>query len=236
MALYDQETVRNKGQTSYSRLKTSVRLYIDQKMRRRKLKARNEMIDRGVVTRSRERNQANVERKVRVCWQWRATGQCSKGDSMCFSNMRLQLRETDLANLKNKKNDCPLPHQIRRQQKTEKVSPNHLTKNMKVLLIMGAKWKNCTNPSCSYRHPPVCQNYISETGCRCGRSCAISDMLSWRRGPTRSRRKDGAQGNVIRQKGDGSIFPFADGTAKLSVRDYEFRDPTLRRENVARCR
>ena len=30
LALYDQETVRNNGQTSYLRLKTSVKLHIDQ--------------------------------------------------------------------------------------------------------------------------------------------------------------------------------------------------------------
>ena len=33
LALYDQETVRNNGQSSYSRLKTAVRLHIDQAMR-----------------------------------------------------------------------------------------------------------------------------------------------------------------------------------------------------------
>ena len=33
LALYDEETVRNNGQPSYSRLKTSVRLHIDQTMR-----------------------------------------------------------------------------------------------------------------------------------------------------------------------------------------------------------
>ena len=28
-----------------------------------------------------------------------------------------------------------------------------------------------TNPSCSYRNSPVCQNYISEAGCRHGKNC-----------------------------------------------------------------
>ena len=36
------------------------------------------------------------------------------------------------------------------------------------------------------------------------------------------------------KKGDEFIFPIADGTAKLSGRDYEFREPTLRREQIAR--
>ena len=34
---------------------------------------------------------------------------------------------------------------------------------------------------------------------------------------------------LIRQKGEEFIFPVADGTAKLSGRDYEFREPILRR-------
>ena len=54
LALYDPETVRNGGQISYSRLKTSVRLFYDQKMRSRNLTARNDMIHGGVVTRSRK--------------------------------------------------------------------------------------------------------------------------------------------------------------------------------------
>ena len=35
---------------------------------------------------------------------------------------------------------------------------------------------------------------------------------------------------MIRQKDDEFIFPVADGTTKLSGRDYEFREPTLTRE------
>ena len=47
LALYDQETVRNNGQASYSRLKTSERSYIDQQMRSQILKEWTEVIDRG---------------------------------------------------------------------------------------------------------------------------------------------------------------------------------------------
>ena len=38
----------------------------------------------------------------------------------------------------------------------------------------------------------------------------------------------------IRQKRDEFILPFADGIAQLSGRDYEFREPTVRRDNAAR--
>ena len=39
---------------------------------------------------------------------------------------------------------------------------------------------------------------------------------------------------LITHKGNEFIFPAADGTAKLSGGDYEFREPTLRREQTAR--
>ena len=39
---------------------------------------------------------------------------------------------------------------------------------------------------------------------------------------------------MITQEGDEFTFPAADGTAKLSGRDYEFREPTLKRERTAR--
>ena len=37
-----------------------------------------------------------------------------------------------------------------------------------------------------------------------------------------------------REKGKEFIFPVADGTANLSARDYEFREPTPRRERTVR--
>ena len=75
LALYDQETARNNGQTNYLRLKTPVKLHFDQMM------VRNEVVERGSVTNSQKGKKAYVERKVRVCFQWKAHGQCSKGDS-----------------------------------------------------------------------------------------------------------------------------------------------------------
>ena len=69
LASYDQETVRNIGQPSYSRLKTSVGLQIDQTMRTRNFRVRNEIMERG----------AEGE-----CYRWKVKGQCSKGDSSRF--------------------------------------------------------------------------------------------------------------------------------------------------------
>ena len=118
-----QKRCETKKQTSYSRLKTSVRFFFDQKMRSRNLKARNDMIH-GVVTRSRKEIKANVQldnvlKETRV-----------------VSIMELELLVTG-ANFLNKKSGRPRLDQIRRQPKTER--DNHLTKRMANLLTEGIK-------------------------------------------------------------------------------------------------
>ena len=45
-------------------------------------------------------------------------------------------------------------------------------------------------------------------------------------------RRINAKEELISQKGEEFIFSIADGTAKLPGRDYEFREPTLRREHT----
>ena len=47
-------------------------------------------------------------------------------------------------------------------------------------------------------------------------------------------RRIDAKGVLTSQKGEEFMFPIADGAAKLSGRDYEFREPTLRREQAVR--
>ena len=73
LALYDQETVRNNGQTSYLRLKTSVKLHIDQMMRTRNSRVQSEVVERGSVTKSQNGKKACVERKVGECFSVEST-------------------------------------------------------------------------------------------------------------------------------------------------------------------
>ena len=84
LALYDQEIVRNGGHPSFSRLKTSVSFNIDQMMWTRTFGVRNEILERGSVSKSQKGKKAYVERKVGECFQWKAKGQCLKGDSCSF--------------------------------------------------------------------------------------------------------------------------------------------------------
>ena len=81
MALCEQETIRNNEQPSCSRLKTTVTRHIDQMARTRNFKARNERIETGVVTKSQKGTKVSIERQVGERSQWKANGQCLRGDS-----------------------------------------------------------------------------------------------------------------------------------------------------------
>ena len=149
-------------------------------MRTRNFRARNEVIDRGAVTTSRKGTKANVEEKVGDCGQWTATGQCSKGDSCSFSH--------------GQADDRPLPHQIRRQTQTEMENhPNHLTKRMKDLLIEGSKNSMSMEKIVPIRRVVTgilpCVRTIFQRQHANMTKNAISDTLSLKRSPTRSRIK-----------------------------------------------
>ena len=86
MALYDQEVARDNGTPNCQQLNTAVKHRIDQMMRNRNFKARNDVVERMSVTKSQKENTANVEGKVGECFQWKSQRQSSKGDSCSFSH------------------------------------------------------------------------------------------------------------------------------------------------------
>ena len=68
LVVFEQENIRNNGQPSCSRLKTAVRRHIDQVMRTRTFRARNEIVERGTVTKSHKGKKANADRRVGECY------------------------------------------------------------------------------------------------------------------------------------------------------------------------
>ena len=51
------------------------------------------------------------------------------------------------------------------------------------------------NPSCKFRHPPVCQNYTSEKGCVHGVKCHVRHVEAEGK-PSKRSKKGGAKGSV----------------------------------------
>ena len=97
--LYDLEIHQKKAGLDYHRLKTMVIRSIEQNLRKKNLEARNGNYDRNAVV----KNQGTKQREQRTlgdCWQWKANGQCSKGDNCSFrhdTNKRAKWTQPNLS-------------------------------------------------------------------------------------------------------------------------------------------
>ena len=83
LALCNMEIHQKKAGPDYHRLKTMVKRSIEQNLRIKNFEARNGNYERNVVV----KNQGTKKRGQRTfgdCWQWKANGQCSKGDNCSF--------------------------------------------------------------------------------------------------------------------------------------------------------
>ena len=83
LELYNMEIHQKKTGPDYHRLKTMVKRSIEQDIRINSFGARNGNYERNAVV----KNQGTKQREQRTlgeCWQWKANGQCSKGDNCGF--------------------------------------------------------------------------------------------------------------------------------------------------------
>ena len=199
LAFYDPETVRNNEQTSYLRMKASVKLRIDQMMRTLNFRVQNGVVERGAVTKSRKGKKACVERKVGECFLWKAHGQCSEGNSCSFSHDKLVQGDLYGGQRRKGRSSAPAPNSKAKtdegEEKSSKTSGNREESSSDKGNNIPCPYKNCTNPSCKFWHPPVCQNHKSETGCKYGRKCFFRHVDADEK-PIKKSKKDGAKGSV----------------------------------------
>ena len=208
LALYDQKTVRNNGQTSYSRLKISVRRHIDQMKRTQNFRVRSEVVERGAVTKGQKGKKAYVERKVGECFQWKAHGQFSKGDSCSFSHDKLVQRDLYGGQRRKGRSSSPAPNSKAKtdegEEKFSKTSGNREESSSDKRSEIPCRYKKWKKKSCEYWHPPVCQNYKSETGCKYGRTCFFRHVEAEEK-PSKKSKKGGAKGSVALLEGVNTV-------------------------------
>ena len=83
LELYDLEIHQKKLGPDYHRLKTMVKISIEQDIRNKNFEVRNGNYERNAVV----DNQGTKQRGQRIlgdCWQWETNGQCSRGDNCSF--------------------------------------------------------------------------------------------------------------------------------------------------------
>ena len=166
-------------------MRTMVRQPIDHTIKTRNFRARNERIE-GVLVK------CHVERKVGDCYQWKANAQCSRGDSCCFKHeSRLgQRAQSSFSTLRAPTHTDGGKHYIFPSPRV--VGPSGLKGKRPCEKFHGG---TCTEPSCDFWHPPVCLNYLFESGCKCGDKCKFPHTEAGGQ-PSKKSKKVGAKGSV----------------------------------------
>ena len=120
------------------------------------------------------KNQGTKQRGQRTlgdCWQWKANGQCSKGDNCSFRH--------DINKRAKKTQPNPSPSSFMRQNEgnaSRTSSPRGKSPSGRM-----SRWPckdylkgTCNNSFCEKWHPPSCLFYKSENGCRFGEQCSYA--------------------------------------------------------------
>ena len=152
----------------YHRLKTMVQRSIEQNLRIKNFEARNGNYQRDAVV----KNQGTTKRERRTlnnCWQWKANGQCSKGNNCSFRH--------DVNKRAKSTQPNPSPSSSTRQNEGNasrtKCPSGRSPSGRKFRLLCKDYLKGtCTNSFCENWHPPVCLFYKSENGCIFGEKCS----------------------------------------------------------------
>ena len=93
LKLYNLEVHQKKSKPDYYRLKTMAKRSTEQDLRTRNFEARNGRIESHMLVKN-QREQRHVLKGQGDCWQWKATGQCSNGNTCSFrhdANKRAKL-------------------------------------------------------------------------------------------------------------------------------------------------
>ena len=130
------------------------------------------------------------------CWQWKANGQCSKGDNCSFRhdiNKRAKLTQPN-----------PSPSSL--MQQNERNASRTRSLRGKSPSGGNSRWLckdylkgTCTNLFCEKWHPPECLFYKTKSGCRFGEKCSYAHRQVDEQ-PSKRSKKNGDNSAVVMLK------------------------------------
>ena len=153
---------------NYQTLQTMVKRSIDQKLRLRNFDAGHGRTETGAVLKNRK-GLSGVEGGKDIFLQWKEKGQCSKGDQCSFrheSNDRAQKPEPKAA--------TPSDPSMSRGRSVSKKTSIQGKSNRGAILRQPCRDHlkgTCTRSLCEEWHPPECQFYKTEAGCKARDQC-----------------------------------------------------------------
>ena len=145
------------------------------------------------------KNQGTKQREQRSlgdCWQWKANGQCSKGENYSVRHDTKKRAKTTQPN--------PSPRSSTRQNvknasRTRSPRGRSPSGRMARLPCKDYLKGTCTDPFCEKWHPPECWFCKSENGCRFGEKCSYAHRQV-KEQPSKRSKKNGDKSAVAMLK------------------------------------
>ena len=153
----------------YHRLKTMVKRSIEQNLRMKNFEARNGNFETSVVVTNHGIKQRE-KRSLGDCWQWKANGQCSKGDNCSF---RHDMNKRAKSTQPNPSPRSSTQQSVKNASRTRGPTGRSPRGKMARLPCKDYLEGTCTTPFCEKWHPPQCLLYRSEHGCKFGKSALM---------------------------------------------------------------
>ena len=147
---YDMEIHQKISMPDYQKLKTMVKRSIDQKLRLRNFDARNERIETGALVTNRG-GQRGVERGQGECYQWKAEGQCSRGDQCSFRHEGHESAKPTPTTAPPSEPPTPRGRSVSRKRSLRGRGPSGKTNRQPCKNFLKG---TCTTSPCGYWHPP----------------------------------------------------------------------------------
>ena len=141
-----------------------VKRSIEQNLRMKNFEARNGNFEASAVIKTHWLKQRE-QRSLGDCWQWKANGECSKGDNCSFRHdMNKRTKSTQTNPSPGSSSQQSVKNASRTRSPRGKSPSGRMTRWPCKDYLKGT----FTTPFCEKWHPPECLLYMSEKGCRFG--------------------------------------------------------------------
>ena len=169
LELYDLEIRQKKAGPDYHRLKTMLKRSIEQNLRMKNFEARNGNFETSAVVKN-HRMKQREKRSPGDCWQWKANGEFSKGDSCSFRHdMNKRAKSTQL----NPSPRSSTQQNVKNASRSRSPRGRSPSGKMARLPCKDYLKGTCTTPFYEKWHPPECLFYMSEKDAGLGKSALI---------------------------------------------------------------
>ena len=138
--------------------------------------ARNGNYETSAVVKN-QRTKQREQRSLGDCWQWKANGQCSKGDNCSF---RHDMNKRAKSTQPNPSPRSSTQQNVENASRTRSPRGKSPSGRMARLPCKDYLKGTCTNPFCEKWHPPQCMFYKTKSFWEFNGQCSRGDNCSYR--------------------------------------------------------